>query len=81
MSAMFGRIPATWAVRADYAYEDRYGGGTDGEKAEAFDRWLDQVRADAWDEGRKAGVDDMIAAELGTFRSRKPNPYRTIKEN
>lgn len=51
------------------------------EQRAEFTRWLDRIRAEAWDEGRKAGVDDMIAAELGTFRSRKPNPYLTTKEN
>ena len=57
--------------------------------AAEFDRWLAGVKADArregqaeaWDEGRQAGVDDMIAAEVGSFRRRKPNPHRTTKEN
>ena len=58
--------------------------GPDGSIGAEFDRWLAGVKADArregqakaWDEGRQAGVDDMIAAEVGSFRRRKPNPYR-----
>lgn len=43
---MIERTPSTWEVRERFAYEDRYGGGTNAEKAEAFDRWLEEVRAE-----------------------------------
>ena len=44
------RSLSTWHVRAIYAYEDRYGGGTDYVKQAEFDRWLNEIKAQAWDE-------------------------------
>ena len=37
-----------------------------------FDRWLDEVKADAWDEGWLYNVDDRIWSSL------HDNPYREI---
>ena len=39
---------------------------------EAFDRWLAEVKADAWDEGWLHNVDDRIWSSL------HDNPYREI---
>ena len=56
------------------------------EVADEFDRWLDQERADArregqadaWDEGYRAGADDMSDLRAGrlTFQTITSNPYR-----
>ena len=45
------RTPSTWYVRETYAHEDRYGGSMDHEKLAEFDAWLNEVKAQAWDEG------------------------------
>lgn len=41
------------------------------EVADEFDRWLDQVKADAWDAGAQAQ-----AAAYGMDQDTGPNPYR-----
>lgn len=54
----------------------------DGDRMRAqLSRWLDQVKAEAWDEGAKAERDyqwrheDADAAGQGVMISRKSNPY------
>ena len=75
--------PTTDEVRSGYAD----GGGEYRDIAEGwFDRWLDQVKADArregqadaWDEGYRAGADDMSDLRAGrlTFQTITSNPYR-----
>ena len=48
--------------------------------ARDFDRWLAQVKAEAWDDGYGTGVhDERTAAEIGWPEYREParvNPYR-----
>jgi len=67
--------PSTRRVRA--AYVHGVGGSTWYEgKAESlqkdFDRWLAEVKADAWDEGWLHNVDDRIWSSL------HDNPYREV---
>lgn len=40
-----------------------------------FDRWLNSVKAEAWDEGHGAPCDRWIRSEM--CREYHPNPYRT----
>lgn len=55
-------VPTTEAIRATYAtdyYMVEVGGrGTPEGRVAAFDRWLTQIRARAWDEGYERGVSD-----------------------
>jgi hypothetical protein len=62
--------PSTEEVRDLYSYSERYGRTTD-ESAKEFDRWLTQIKADAWDEGWRDGI--VVPYSLG-------NPYRKKKE-
>lgn len=62
--------PDTEEVRELYSYSERYSRTTD-ESAKEFDRWLTQVKADAWDEGWREGI--VVPYSLG-------NPYRKKKE-
>lgn len=49
-------------------------------KPEAFDRWLDQVRADAWEAGR---IDSQRNAKNDAYGTRKEitNPYRKEQDS
>ena len=50
-------------------------------KPEAFDRWLEQVKAEAWEEGHEAAA--MRVPEgvwHDTASPRTPNPYRKEQE-
>ena len=53
--------------------------------ARDFDRWLAQVKAEAWDEGYGTGVhDERTAAEVDWPEYREPgrvNPYRTERRD
>lgn len=49
----------TWAVARDSVGQD-------------FDRWMRQVKAEAWDEGYRHGANDVLN-EVTTFPW--PNPY------
>lgn len=40
-----------------------------------FERWLATVKAEAWDEGHRAGTADWLAIENGDDHHH-PNPYR-----
>lgn len=42
--------------------------------AEEFDRWLNEIRAEAWDEGHGYPCDKWIRSEM--CREYHPNPYR-----
>ena len=46
--------------------------------AAEFDAWLAKVKADAWDEGYRAGADDMSDLRAGrlAFQTITGNPYR-----
>ena len=69
--------PSTDIVRAKY----RYPLETPTNDAE-FDRWLDQVKADAWDEGYRDGHNDGLSDghPLGNDREPEENPYRDQEE-
>lgn len=63
-------VEAWWAIR-------------DAANAE-FDRWLESIKADAWDEGHEAGDDDGYSTAMHEERgvgedlsTPTPNPYRT----
>lgn len=45
------------------------------EDLEEFDRWLNSVKVEAWDEGHGAPCDKWIRSEM--CREYHPNPYRT----
>lgn len=72
-------VPSTEQVRKDYLkhaalYQDA--------AADWFDAWLEQVKADAWDEGRNAfpvvyGKDhDVYCSEYECHCDSYTNPYR-----
>lgn len=43
---------------------------------EGFDRWLAQVKADAWDEGYLAHRQEMNRATILGLKTSIPNPHR-----
>lgn len=44
---------------------------------EGFDRWLAQVKSDAWDEGYLAHRQEMNRATILGLKTSIPNPHRT----
>ena len=74
MESGHDQVLNTWHVRATYAYEDRYGGGIDYAKQAEFDRWLNEVKAQAWDQGHGAPCDEWWDSNM--CREYHPNPYR-----
>lgn len=78
--------PTTADVREQYTREEPPRIGTVSEKADEFDRWLGQVKAEArregqveaWDEGYRAGSEDMSDLRAGrlTFQTITSNHYR-----
>ena len=63
--------PSTDRVRADYAetYE-----GTDEGRYARFDRWLNSVKAEAWDEGADF---QFVNSPFPSTLDKGNNPYRT----
>lgn len=63
------------AYRRDRVWEVHNGGKI---YAAEFDRWLDSVKADAWDEGYRDGHNDGLSDghPLGNDREPEENPYR-----
>ena len=74
----------TKQVREDFA--TRMDHHLDESRREAFDRWLEQVKAEAWQEGHDAGWEDRHADALigwmasGPHESDAHNPYRQETE-
>ena len=68
--------PDTDSVRACYlsTHTDASGERVRDEAARSFDRWLNEVKAQAWNEGQRSQ-----AEAHGTYIYTGPNPYR--KEN
>ena len=73
--------PTTDEVRDSFMHDDLTG-TPDELIAEAFDRWYAAEKAkwqaEAWDEGYRAGADDMSDLRAGrlTFQTITGNPYR-----
>ena len=72
--------PTTQQVRDGYRYdpEDEYrdpigAPQRSAEAGRAFDRWLDNVRAEAWEEGWRTGYADGAHYDDPRIT---PNPYR-----
>lgn len=61
-------VEDAWCSRWDGEHSWASGEELRGYEAE-FDRWLKQVKAEAWDEGRAAGWAEDCAYDA-------PNPYR-----
>ena len=80
--------PTTDEVRVGWIVgETRDGHGVDHEDlvpevSAEFDRWLAGVKADAWDEGYRAGSQDMSDLRAGrlTFQTITSNPYRNRED-
>lgn len=70
--------PTTEEVREDFAFPwDPEQVGDRPARVAAFDRWLAQVEAAAWDEGYEAGEQDVEStAEEVLIFYRTPNPHR-----
>lgn len=72
------RVARSWHEGSDHAATEPFGGplcNCD----QVAGRMLPML-AGAWREGRKAGVDDMIAADLGVNRRNLPNPYESEED-
>lgn len=67
--------PTTEQVREDYA--TRMAPHLDEARREAFDRWLKQMKAEAWDEGHHAGQHNEHEHRQ---RRAMTNPYRQETE-
>jgi hypothetical protein len=65
---MSNYTPTTGHILEAFAWDERYD-GLDTEKMKQFDRWLAEVKAQAWEEGWLMNVDDR-------YSSRDDNPYR-----
>ena len=71
--------PTTWEVRSAWVEFDGYISARSHYAEVArieFDRWLSEVKAEAWAEGAYAGYDDC---EFG--REAMCNPYRLVDED
>lgn len=67
-------VASAWHAGSDHAKDGAPFGGPLCNCWQVAERIMPML-ADAWREGRKAGVDDMIAADLGVNRRNLPNPY------
>lgn len=65
--------PTTKQVREQFTREEPPRIGTVAEKSRAFNRWLEQVKAEAWDEGHHAGQHNEHEYRPGRAMT---NPYR-----
>ena len=60
--------PTTPMIRTGYMRDGR----ERKQRADDFDRWLDNIRAEAWEEGHRAGFADGVHPDDHIT----PNPYR-----
>ena len=65
--------PTTKQVKEQFTREEPPRYGTVSEKSQAFYRWLQQVKAEAWDEGHHAGQYNEHEYRPGRSMT---NPYR-----
>lgn len=72
------RVARAWHAGSEHAAESPFGGPLCN-CWQVAGRIMPMLR-EAWREGRKAGVDDMIAADLGVNRRNLPNPYETKED-
>lgn len=76
--------PTTQEVRTSYGAAVTFPTMSLPERRRAFDRWLEQVKAEAWEEGYRQGIEDERTAEalqvnigLGGYATpNRTNPYR-----
>ena len=68
--------PTTKQVREQFTREEPPQIGTVAEKGRAFDRWLEQVKAEAWEEGHNAGQHNEHEYRPGRVMT---NPYKEMK--
>ena len=73
--------PTTEQVREQYSREQPPHIGTVSEKRAEFDRWLDAVKAEAWDEGFDAGERDAFHLDTHPDHTCTPNPYRQKEQD
>ena len=66
--------PDTETVREQYTREQPPHIGTVSSKCAEFDRWLNEVKAQAWDRGHGAPCDEWWDSDM--CREYHPNPYR-----
>lgn len=71
--------PPTEQVREEYA--TRMAPHLDEARREAFDRWLEQVKAEAWDAGFDAGERDAFHLDTHPDHTCTPNPYRQKEQD
>lgn len=73
--------PTTQEVRTSYGAAVTFPTMSLPERRRAFDRWLEQVKAGAWDEGKRAGLrqSDWEHGDTAT-RYVAVNPYRQTRE-
>lgn len=69
--------PTTQDVKRAYAWGLSGTSRTTQECDDEFDRWLNEIRAEAWDEGFTEGVNDVYLHEDTSWAEPCiPNPYR-----
>ena len=78
---MSDRTPTTETVRGQYTREQPPLIATVGEKRAEFDRWLEQVKAEAWEEGYDeprecCGICPSGACPWDNNKKGPTNPYR-----
>lgn len=67
--------PTTDEVREEYAYY------LNPQRLAEFDRWLNEIRAEAWDKGFNAGEKDVFMHEVNGFGTKcVENPYRNSEK-
>ena len=73
-------VEDAWCSRFDSEYHWAVGEELQGYRAE-FDRWMEQVKAKAWEEGKRAGLrqSDWEHADPTTLYV-AVNPYRQTRE-
>ena len=84
MSVITTEMMREWHVKADHA-----GNKSRDEYEAEIDRWLDSIKAEAWEEGAKAGLDTGLTIaenvhehggklDLTTIPNAPTNPYRRL---
>lgn len=77
---MSGYTPITKQVREDYA--TRMAPHLDETRHKEFDRWLEQVKAKAWEEGHEAAAMRVPEGVWHDVAAPRPeNPYRQETES
>ena len=73
-------VPDEEQVREQYTREQPPHIGTVAGKRAEFDRFIDRIKAEAWDEGNRAGASDQAAWDGWRYHPSDkhpiPHPYR-----